>query len=51
MLEIAVSNENKANSPEIAKVETLNNKLDLDRMTALRTVVHLIKQSLITLKT
>ena len=37
MLEIAVSNENKANSNyEIAKVETLNNKLDLDRMTALK---------------
>lgn len=37
MLKIAVSNENKANSNyEIAKVETLNNKLDLDRMTALK---------------
>ena len=37
MLEIAVSNENKANSNhEIAKVETLNNKLDLDRMIALK---------------
>ena len=37
MLEIAISNENKANSNyEIAKVETLNNKLDLDRMTALK---------------
>ena len=37
MLKIAVSNENKANSNyEIAKVETLNNKLDLDRMIALK---------------
>ena len=37
MVKIAVSNENKANSNyEIAKVETLNNKLDLDRMIALK---------------
>ena len=37
MLKIAISNENKANSNyEIAKVETLNNKLDLDRMIALK---------------
>ncbi len=38
LLDIALSNEEKANSNyEIAKVETLNNKLDLDRMIALKT--------------
>ncbi len=37
LLDIAISNEEKANSNyEIAKIETLNNKLDLDRMTALK---------------
>ncbi len=37
LFNIAVSNENKANSNyKIAKVETLNNKLDLDRMKALK---------------
>ena len=37
LLDIALSNEEKANSNyEIAKFETLNNKLDLDRMTALK---------------
>ena len=37
LLNIALSNEEKANSNyEIAKFETLNNKLDLDRMTALK---------------
>ena len=37
LLDIALSNEEKANSNyEIAKFETLNNKLDLDRMNALK---------------
>ena len=37
LLNIAISNENKANSNyEIAKVETFNNKLDLDRIIALK---------------
>ena len=37
LLDIAISNESKASSNyEIAKLETLNNKLDLDRMLALK---------------
>ena len=37
LLDIAISNETKASSNyEIAKLETLNNKLDLDRMLALK---------------
>ena len=37
LLNIAISNESKANSNyEIAKVETFNNKLDLDRIIALK---------------
>ena len=37
LLNIAISNEEKASSNyEIAKLETFNNKLDLDRMLALK---------------